>query len=44
MPAGLIDEKGRVCARRDLSSDYELLAWRAQFQPKMTQPPQFRLK
>jgi hypothetical protein len=22
----------------------ELLSWRAQFQPKMTQPPEFRLK
>jgi hypothetical protein len=22
----------------------ELISWRAQFQPKMTQPPEFRLK
>ena len=30
--------------KADLWLACELISWRAQFQPKMTQPPEFRLK
>ena len=33
-----------VRRKADLWLASELISWRAQFQPKMTQPPEFRLK